>query len=132
MTTAKAKITNKDVSTKAAIEIANVLRGQQTEEAKQFLQQVIKKEKAVPYKRFTDGVGHKKGMASGRYPVKAGKAFLTLIESAEANAENQDLFGPYTITTLKANKGPKTRSYGRQRGRTQKNTHIDIEIEEIQ
>lgn len=132
MTTAKAKITNADISTKVAIELANMLRGKPTEEAKTYLEQVVKKKKAVPFKRFTNGVGHRKGMAAGRYPVKASEAFLTLIKSAEANAENQDLFGPYKITTLKANKGPKRRSYGRQRGRTQKNTHIDIQIEEAQ
>ena len=132
MTTATAKLTNQRISTKASLEIASHLRGKNTEDAKVFLEAVLKKEKAVPFKRFTDGVGHKKGMAAGRYPAKASQSFLTLIKSVEANAENQDLFGPFTIEEIKANKGPKQRRYSRNRGRTHKNTHLEITVKETE
>ena len=75
---ARALFRDLDISTKVSIETANFLRGKSTEEAKKILNRVTKKKQAIPFKRFTDGVGHRAGagLASGRFPLKASKQFL--------------------------------------------------------
>ena len=129
--TATAKLTDAPISTKAAIEIANHLRGKDTDTAKETLNAVINKDQAIPYKRFQHGAGHKKGqMGAGKYPVKASKSFLSLIKSAEHNARDIGLAPDLTIHELKANKGTTQQSYGRKRGRQNKTTHIDITVKE--
>ncbi len=45
----------------------------------------------MPYFRYLDSVSHRKGMSSGRYPVKAARAFLEVLRNAEANAEFKSL-----------------------------------------
>jgi large subunit ribosomal protein L22 len=128
---ATAKLVDEPISTKVAIEIANHLRGRDTDDAKTILNGVINKDQAIPYKRFQHGAGHRKGnMGAGKYPVKASKSFLTLIESAEHNARDIGLAPDLTISEIKANKGTTQQSYGRQRGRENKTTHVDITLKE--
>lgn len=82
------------ISPKHSVEICNQLRGKDLSKAKNYLNQVIKKEKAVPFKRHNKGVGHRKGLKgwpSGRYPVKAASKILAVLENAEANAEYKGL-----------------------------------------
>jgi len=57
-------------------------------------EQVINKKKPVPFKRFNKKVPHRRGLqkaAAGRYPVKAAKKILEVLESAEANATYKGL-----------------------------------------
>ena len=123
-----------DLSTKTAIEVANFLRGKTTAKAKAILARVFEYKQAVPYKRFTNGLGHKpgKGIAAGRYPQKASKHFLALIEQAEANAQAKGLSSDLMIVHLAAQKGPTTWHYGRQQRRQAKRTHIEIVVQEIE
>lgn len=83
---AKASGKEVQVSPKKSYELANAIRGKPLAKAKKYLEQVISKEVAVPYKRYDNNVPHRRGMAAGRYPVKVAKAFLKVINSAEANA----------------------------------------------
>lgn len=123
-----------DLSTKDAIEIANFLRGKSTEKAKAILNRVFEYTQAIPYKRFTNGLGHRpgKGIAAGRYPQKASKHFLDLIEQAEANAQSKGLSSDLMIIHLAAQKGPTTWHYGRQRRRQAKRTHLEIVVQEME
>lgn len=89
------------VSPKVAREIAAAIRGMKVSEARSYLEQVAEKKAAVPYKRFNKEVPHRKGMAAGRYPVKASGYFLQTLKNAEANAEGEDLI----ITHVSANRG---------------------------
>lgn len=128
---AKAVAKDAPISTKVAIEISNYLRGRNTKKAKAILERVIKQEQAIPYKRFTDGVGHKKGaIAAGRYPEKASKAFLALIASAEANAAQLGLADELVITHLAAHQAARPFHYGRLRRRQVKATHVEIVLAE--
>ena len=79
------------ISYKAAVEVLDAIRGKKLEDAKRILEDVIELRRPVPYKRFYGKVGHRKGMGPGRYPVKAAKAVLRVIENAEANAEFKGL-----------------------------------------
>lgn len=87
---ARAMAKSLKVSPKHCVEICNALRGMEVSKAKAYLNDVIEMKKAVPFKRYNSDVGHRKGMkgwAAGRYPVKASKAILKVLENAVANAE---------------------------------------------
>jgi len=63
-------------------------------EAESFLKDVIAMRRSVPYRRYRKKVAHKRGLQgwyAGRYPVKAAKAILKILQSAMASAEEQDL-----------------------------------------
>jgi len=111
------------ISPKVSREIAAAIRGMKAEDAKAFLEKVIAKEKAVPYRRFNKKVAHKKGMMSGRYPVNASKHFLKVLENAVSNAEGTENL---VITHISANRARV--QYGRYKGspsNTQR-THLQI------
>ncbi len=130
---AKASGLDLGISTKASIEIANHLRGKTTEEAKKLLNKTLKMEQPIPFKRFTDGVGHKKLISGpGRYPQKASKEFLKLIEQAEANAQVKGLASDLKIIHLAAHKASSQFKAGRQRRRMFKRTHLEIVVEELE
>lgn len=122
------------ISTKVSIEIANFLRGKTSEEAKTILGRVLKKKQPIPFKRFTDGVGHRKGtgLAAGRFPEKATEAFITIIKQCEANAQAKGLSNNLRIVHLVAHKGTNMFRHGRQRRRKYKRTHLEIALEEFE
>ena len=92
--TVKASGREVSVSHKAAREICKTIKGMRLEMAKEFLNQVIMKRRSVPFRRFKKKVPHREDIQSfyaGRYPVKAAKEILKVIEGAEANAEYMGL-----------------------------------------
>lgn len=120
------------VSTKQGVEIANYLRHRKLNQAKSLLEKVMQKKHPIPFKRFTDGLGHKPGkLASGRYPVKAAKAFLKLLESAEANAQTKGLnTNDLEIIHICTHKAHSPVHYGRHSGREFKRSHIEVVVQE--
>ena len=50
-----------NISPKAAREVCHALKGMELEKAKSYLERVIRKEQAVPFKRHDGKVGHRKG-----------------------------------------------------------------------
>ncbi len=123
-----------EVSTKTSLEIANFIRGKTTKKAKQILERVLEKKQAIPFKRFTDGVGHRKGTAigQGRFPQKASEAFIKIIKQVEANAQAKGLSEELKIVHLVVNKSSNTFHQGRQRRRKFKRTHLEIAVEELE
>jgi len=82
------------ISPKAAREICKTIRDMRLEEARRFLQDVIEKKRAVPYRRHKKEVSHKAGIQgwyAGRYPVKAARELLEILNGLEANAEDRGL-----------------------------------------
>ena len=122
------------ISSKVSIEIANFLRGRTSAEAKVILERVLKKKQPIPFKRFTDGVGHRKGagLAAGRFPQKASEAFLTIIKQCEANAQAKGLSSDLRIVHLVVQRGTNMFRHGRQRRRMYKRTHLEIVLEEFE
>lgn len=126
-----------DISLKDAVNIAHYLRGMDFERAKNTLEKVIAKEQPVPYFRYLDSVSHRKGMGPGRYPVRAARAFLDLLNNVEANAEFKSLdTDSMKIVHLSASKGrvikkytPK--AYGRAGAFFRDLINIDIVVEEV-
>jgi large subunit ribosomal protein L22 len=79
----------KTISHKHAREIAHLIKGKSIESARSYLQSVITLERAVPFKRYNNEVGHKSdtGVMAGRYPEKAATEFIRLLDNLESNAE---------------------------------------------
>ena len=83
---------------KHAREIANAIMERKffLKEAIQYLRAVIRQEEVVPFKRFNSNVGHRKGMdkwkwPAGRYPKKASRYILKVLENALNNARQKQL-----------------------------------------
>lgn len=128
-----ARVIAKDVSlsTKQCIEICAQLRNKQIQKAKTFLEQVLEMKQAVPFRRFTNGIGHKPGMSAGSYPQNAAKEILLLLNSLEANAQQKGLNATNLfIAHISANRAPKAYHYGRKSGRRMKRTHLEIIVAE--
>ncbi len=128
--TALAKSLNIPVSTKHCIEIANAIRYKSTEYAKRYLVDVVALRRAVPFKTFNGNVGHKPGMASGRFPEKAARQFIKLVNSVESNAQFKGLnTADLKIVKMTANLASIPSGGGRQRHKT-KRTHLEIVVRE--
>lgn len=131
-----AKIRSNDlpISRKHSVEISSFIRNRKLTQAKSLLNLALKKKVAIPFKRYNRDVGHKKGIAAGRYPEKAITNFIMLLNSLETNAEfkgldTKNLF----ITKVSASKGTSTWHYGRKRRRKAKRTNVVMEaMEKIQ
>ena len=83
------------ISPKAAREICGAIRTMTFERARRFLQDVIDKKRAVPYRRYNKQMAHKKGLVgwyAGRYPVKAASEIMKILNGLEANAEDKGLY----------------------------------------
>ena len=127
---AKAVITNVPISHKTAAMIAQFLRGKTTVRAKRDLEEVLKQKQAIPFTRYTDGAGHKTKIGPGKFPVKATKAFLTLLNSVVKNAEDLGLAEELVVSSCTAQQASRGYSYGRWRGRKTKSTHIEMVVAE--
>ncbi len=119
------------ISTKTSVELCRALRNKTVTQAKTYLLNVIEQKAVVPFLRYKHNVGHRKGpFAAGRYPGKASKHILEILESAAANATNKGFaHGDLIIKHISAHKGPKAMHYGRHRGKA-KRTHIQIILTE--
>ena len=137
--TAKASGREIKVSHKHSREVCKTIKGMTLTNAKTFLRDVIDKKKPVPITRYNKKVGHRHGLVkafSGRYPIKAAAKILTILESAEANAENKNL-DTDRLTILHAAAYPGTkmkrftpRAHGRASPKFETLTHIEIVLNE--
>ncbi|MDN5357923.1 MAG: large subunit ribosomal protein [Candidatus Methanomethylophilaceae archaeon] len=133
-----AKAVGKDipVSPKFAREVVGMIRGRKVEEAAVMLEEVIAKKRAVPLKRYNKRVSHKAGIGPGRYPVKAAKAILSILESASSNAEYKGLdVSSMSIATISIARGVTIpghmpRAQGRATQWNQETVNIEVIIEE--
>jgi large subunit ribosomal protein L22 len=79
------------ISPKHSIVICRHIKGWRLEKAKTFLEDVIAKKAAVPDTRYGSS-GHRRGkLGPGRFPEKAARQILKVLEGAEANAEYKGL-----------------------------------------
>ena len=135
---AKAVAKDQPVSPKFAREVAGMVRGMKAEAAVAALEEVIALERPVPLKRYNKRVSHKKGVGPGRYPVKASKAVLAVIESAMSNAEYKGLdVSSMAISTITVARGQTTpgrmpRAHGRATQWNQETANIEVIIEEVE
>ena len=121
-TTAKAMLREREMSKKDSVEIARAINGMEAGDAVEYLEAVVDGDRSIPMKRHSGGVGHRSdidGWDAGRYPRKASKAFLDLLENAIGNADYQGFEAEsMTIAHVAAHKvdesiGRKPRARGR-------------------
>lgn len=80
------------ISPKDAVEICREIKGMKLREAQSYLEEVVKGERAVPFRRHAKKVAHHKGTkGAGAFPAKAAKAILEVLKNAEANAAYKGL-----------------------------------------
>ena len=137
--TAKASGREVKVSHKHAREVCKAIKGMTLTNAKQYLRDVMDKKKAVPFTRYNKKAGHRHGLVksfAGRYPQKTAKQVLTIIQGAEANAENKGLdVDRLRILHAAAYPGTKIkrftpRAQGKASPKYQTLTHIEIILDE--
>ena len=89
----RASMREKKISHKHAREIASAIKGLTVEKARDYLQDVIKHKRSIPFRRFKNQVGHRTdpGVMAGRYPEKAVTEVLKLLDNLESNAEYKGL-----------------------------------------
>ena len=94
----KARGSHLRVHFKHCREITHTIKGMSLSRAKQFLEDVLQMKQAVPFTKFTGGIGRhaqlkqfKAPGSKGRWPQKASKIILDLLKNAEANAEFKGL-----------------------------------------
>ena len=138
-TMAKAYGKELNISPKHAVELCRFLRGKKVPVAEDLLNKIVTKDVAVPFKRFLHSVSHRRGkVGPGKYPVKAAKMMLKLIEDVKGNAEFKGIDPESTVIAhISAYKGRTTESvFHRARGRTTpkriETVNIEIVIEETE
>ena len=114
--------TSLPISTKDSAAICKFITKKKISQAIKDLEQVHRKERAVPMK---GEIPHRKGkgMSSGRFATKAVGHFITLLKTLVANANVNELDDP-RITEAIANMASKP--YGRFGRMKRKRTHVKI------
>jgi large subunit ribosomal protein L22 len=137
--TAVATGRNLRISPKHAREICSELKGKYLETAQEYLEQVIKQEKSVPFKRYRKKVPHRSDLQKwpiGRYPQKAAKEILRILENVEQNSSFKGLeISRLRITHMIALRGRKIRGFTpRAHGRSSPSyntlTHVEVVVTE--
>ncbi|WP_254535498.1 50S ribosomal protein L22 [Halomarina litorea] len=140
-TTAKAMLRERHMSHKHSKEIARAIKGMTTADAVEYLEAVLDGERSVPFKSHNSGVGHRSdidGWDAGRYPEKATKAFLDLIENVVSNADHQGFDGDsMEIMHVAAHKvgespGRKPRAFGRATAWNTPQVDVEMILQEVE
>ena len=135
----RSSLREKGISHKHAREVAVAIKGLSIEKARDYLQAVVNKERAIAYRRYNNEVGHRSdpGMMSGRYPQKAAKEFIKVLDNLESNAEYKGMdLDRLKIINATVHKGVIVKRFiPRGMGRaTPKNnilTHVELVAQEI-
>lgn len=140
---AKAMIWDVPVHPKIMREVAEAIKGMRVDQAKKFLRRVIELKEPVPFRRAHGKQAHRRGLADkwgwpiGRYPVKAAKYMLKLLDNVENNAAQKQLdVERLKIIHVAAHKGLvlkrwMPRAYGRVTPKNRVHSHVEIVVEEV-
>jgi len=138
---AKAKANELNMSPKHSIEIATFIRHQRVNDAIAYLNEVVKLKKAIPFRRFNRNVAHKRGLPgnwdAGRYPVKASKAYIRVLESVKKNAEYNGLDAEnLEIIHATANRGRAQKAFfpramGRATPKVRESVNLEVIVREV-
>ena len=136
----RASVREKSISHKHSREIALAIKGMTIEKAREFLENVVSKQIAVPYRRYHNEVAHRTnirdGFSAGRYPQKAAKEFLRLLDNLESNAEYKGMdLDRLRIISAVTHKGTKLkrfqpRAMGRSSPKYDTLVHIELVAQE--
>ena len=137
----RAAIREKSISHKHSREIAVAIKGLSIEKAREFLENVVAKNIAVPYRRYHNEVAHRSnirdGFSAGRFPQKAANEFLKLLDNLESNAEYKGMdLDRLRIVSAVVHKGTKLkrftpRAMGRSSPKVDTLVHVELVAQEI-
>ena len=84
----KAQLHDVNCSYKDLSQVLGAIRGKSVKEAEKILNEAIALKKAIPFRKFNTGMGHRSelGGQKGKYPKKECRFALELLENARANA----------------------------------------------
>ncbi|MGI0019321.1 MAG: 50S ribosomal protein L22 [Nitrososphaera sp.] len=137
----RAAVREKSISHKHSREIALAIKGLSIEKAREFLENVVAKKIAVPYRRYNNEVAHRSnirdGFSAGRYPQKAAHEFLRLLDNLESNAEYKGMdLDRLRIVSAVTHKGTKIkrfqpRAMGRSSPKYDTLVHVELVAQEV-
>jgi len=137
----RSALREKDISHKHAREVALAIRGMSIENAREFLESVIAKQIAVPYRRYNNEVAHRSnirdGFFAGRYPKKTATEFLKLLDNLESNGEYKGMdLDRLKIVSAVTHKGTKLerftpRAMGRSSPKIDTLVHVELVAQEV-
>lgn len=140
-TTAKGMLRDRPISLKHSKAISREIKGMTVEDAEDYLDAVIEGDRSVPFRQHNTGVGHRSdidGWDAGRYPEKASKAFLELLQNVAANADEDGFDGrSMEIMHVAAHKvgerpGRKPRAFGSADPFNTTLCDVELIIEEVE
>ena len=136
----RASVREKSISHKHSREIAVAISGKSIDKAREFLENVVAKKEAVPYRRYHNEVAHRSnirdGFSAGRFPQKAAKEFLKLLDNLESNAEYKGMdLDRLRIVSAVVHKGTKLkrfqpRAMGRSSPKYDTLVHLELVVQE--
>lgn len=138
---ARGKANELPISPKHAIEIAQFIKRKRANDAIAYLEQVVIRKKAIPFRRFNRNVAHRHGLEgwdAGRYPKKASEAYIRLLESVKKNAEYIGLdTEKLEIVHAAANRGRAQKGFfpramGRATPKMRETVNIEIIVREVE
>lgn len=92
-----------NISRKHASAICKEIKGKSIEDAISLMESVIAFKKAIRFRGAE--IPHRRGMESGRYPIKASKEFIKMLKNLSANASVKGIdVDTLKIKTAKADK----------------------------
>ena len=105
-----------DISHKHAREIALSIKNLSIDKARVYLESVLNREIAVPFRRYHNEVAHRSnirdGFSAGRFPLKATREFLKLLDNLESNAEYKGMdLDRLKIVSVVVHKGTKLKRF---------------------
>jgi len=135
----RSSLREKDISHKHAREVAVAIKGLSIEKARDYLQAVISKQRAIAFRRYNNQVGHRSdpGMMSGRYPQKTVKEFIKVLDNLESNAEYKGMdLDRLRIVNATVHKGTivkrfTPRAMGRASPKNNVLTHVELVAQEL-
>lgn len=140
---AKARASSLRVHFKNMREVGHAIKGMKLVKAQAYLEDVVQRKQAVPFKRFTGGRGRhaqaKNLNAPGSqvgWPIKACNHFISLLTNVAANAELKDLdLEACKIVHVQVNRAVKQRrrtyrAHGRIGPYMSNPSHVEIIVEE--
>jgi large subunit ribosomal protein L22 len=128
------------ISPKHAREICRTLRGMRANLARAYLEDVIALKRSIPFKRYRKNVAHRHdlvGWDAGRFPEKAAKAVLIVLDNALANAEykgmESDKMRIFHAGTLKGRtiRGWMPRAMGRATPKNTETVSVEMVLTEV-
>ncbi len=140
--TAKAVVKEAPISPKKVVNLARVIKGMRLKEAKELLERVAEGKEPVPLWRHKRKQAHHRGVAAkykvpyARYPVKAARILLKLLDNVENNADVKGLdVERLRIIHIAVHKGRvlkrwMPRAFGRSSPRFKHYSNIEVIVKE--